>query len=101
MARVKRRKVISKTGGVGFRMIAFFFFLTLLVSDLLFPKGFGAADVSRPVIQVISAAAPLRIFHDHSTAQITAMRHIHFPVAGMHSPGITVAESEMKEDYQL
>jgi hypothetical protein len=101
MVRVKGRKVILKNRGLGFRIVQSMFFLTVLVSGLLFPNGMGAANVSRPVIQVISAAAPLRIFHDHSTAQITAMRHIHFPVAGMHSPGITVAESEMKTDYQL
>ncbi len=68
---------------------------------LAFPPVMGAADVSRPLIQVISAATPLQIFHDHSTDQITAMRHARFPAAHMHSPGITVAESELKTDYQL
>jgi len=67
----------------------------------VFPLFAGTAG-SRPVLEIISAPAPLQIFHDHSTAQITAMRHTHYP-SGMHlhSPGITVAESEMKTDYQM
>ncbi|HVM33013.1 MAG TPA: hypothetical protein VMU88_07750 [bacterium] len=60
-----------------------------------------AQEPARPDIQVISAAAPLQIYHDHSTAQITAMRHIRFPSPHMHSPGITVAESELKTSYEL
>jgi hypothetical protein len=57
---------------------------------------------SKPSIEIISAPAPLQILHDHDTAQITAMRHVHYPTGWhIHSPGITVAESEMKTDYQM
>ena len=60
----------------------------------------GAADLSRPLIQVISAATPLQIFHDHNTGQITAMRRARLSAAHMHSPGITIAESELKADCE-
>ncbi len=90
MARRPQGLHLSALGAVG---------LAALI--LAFPPVMGAADVSRPVIHIISAATPLQILHDHSTEQITAMRHSRFPGAHMHSPGITVAESEMKADCQL
>ncbi len=65
------------------------------------PAAMGAENVSKPDIQIISAAAPLQIYHNLSTEQITSMRHSRFPSARMHSPGITMAESELKTDYQL
>lgn len=56
---------------------------------------------SRPVIQVLSAPPPLRFDHDHSTAEITALRRVRAPNVGQHCAGLTDAESELRTDYQM
>jgi hypothetical protein len=52
-------------------------------------------------IQVTNTPIQPRYFHNYSTSQIESMRHTRFHNNMMHNPGITVAEHELKTDYQL
>ena len=53
------------------------------------------------VIHLINTPIQPSYFHDHSTAQIEAMRHAKYHSRMMHSPGITLAEHELNTQYQI
>ena len=53
------------------------------------------------LVQVITRPVQVRYIHDLSTARIGSMRREKFHYKGMHNPGITLAEHELKTDYQI
>lgn len=53
------------------------------------------------VVHLTSKPIPIRYFHDHSTAQIEAMRHMFFHSNMMHNPGLTQAEHGLKTNFKL
>jgi hypothetical protein len=53
------------------------------------------------IIQVTSRPVSAKYFHNLNTARIGAMRRQRFHYKGMHNPGITLAEHELKTHYQI
>lgn len=53
------------------------------------------------VIHLAGDALPPTYFHNFSTAQIESMRHSRYHSSLMHNPGLTLAEHELKTDYQI
>jgi len=53
------------------------------------------------VLHLASTPLQPRYFHNVSTAQIESMRHAQFHNKMMHNPGLTLAEQELKSDYQM
>ncbi len=53
------------------------------------------------VLHLSCTSLPPRYFHNVSTAQIESMRSAQFHRSMMHNPGLTLAEHELKTDYQM
>jgi hypothetical protein len=76
--------------------------LCFLAASDAFPACPGEKNFNRAsVIRLESAPIQARYFRNLSTAQIEAMRHHDAAKTGMHNPGITVAEHELKTDCQV
>jgi len=77
--------------------------LSLLVWFLfLSPSPAGSQAASVPsFIHFTSTIPPTRYILDHNTAQIGALRHQHFHSRAMHTPGLTIADEEMKSDFGM
>jgi hypothetical protein len=73
------------------------------VAFFLTSQGLGLAQDSAvlPLIQFNSTIPPARYIHDHTTAQIGALRHQRFHSRGMHTPGLTIADQELKSDFEM
>ncbi len=56
---------------------------------------------SKSVFHVVTTPVQVRYFHNYTTAQIEGMRNLHFHNHLMHNPGLTLAEHELKVDYQI
>ena len=53
------------------------------------------------ILHLSSPPLQPRYYHNMSTAQIESMRHAQFHNKMMHNPGLTLAEQELKSDYQM
>ncbi len=45
--------------------------------------------------------APAQYIHDHNTAQIGALRRQRFHGHSQHTPGLTIADEELKSNYEM
>ena len=63
----------------------------------------GRAQVSAAVsiVRFTSSVPPANYLHDHSTAQIGALRHQRFHSRAQHTPGLTIAEQELKSNFEM
>lgn len=70
--------------------------------DLAFASCQGDPRFDRQsVIHLTGDALLPTYFHNLSTAQIESMRHIHYHSGLQHNPGLTLAEHELKTNYQI
>jgi hypothetical protein len=76
-------------------------FCVFLVSEV-FSDGCPADPSFNPASVIHFTSKPIqpRYFHNKSTAQIEAMRHVWFGHM-MHNPGITIEENELRAGYEF
>jgi hypothetical protein len=76
----------------------------LLILEMIHAQSGRCQSQNNPLPSIVhfsSSIIPARYIHDHNTAQIGALRHQHSHFHGMHTPGLTMAEEEMKSDFQM
>jgi acyl-CoA thioesterase FadM len=56
---------------------------------------------AQSVIHVVTTPIQTRYFHNFTTAQIEQMRNLEFHNKQLHNPGVTMAEHEIKIDYEI
>ena len=86
------------------RVFAFFLCFLFLGKPVFIGNAIAKSDPSRNLasfIQITSAPVQTRYFHDLNTARIGAMRHQKLQSRSLHVPGITLAEHELKTDYEI
>ncbi len=73
----------------------------LVLGWVLAQGAWSQTSAPAPLIHFTSSIAPVRYIHDHNTAQIGALRHQRFHFKGMHTPGLTLADEELKSDFRM
>jgi hypothetical protein len=80
-------------------------FVTLALACVWLAPSFSGTAAQRldlaAIVHITSNNLGPTYYHNMTTAQIEQMRHLQFHNKLLHNPGVTMAEQELKIDYQI